>query len=139
MCACKSPEARYERREHLGDFTLALDGVIQHFYQSRDKRHGRLFSEEANNLLRSSNLVILFEVDLSLSLSIVQDLLLRPRECPVELTSHSGELASICTVAARGGTFYNELGPLTNSFDPDICLGGWVKCGRVQSMELAGM
>jgi hypothetical protein len=68
-------------------------------------------------------MVILFVVDLPLSLSIVYDLLLRLRECPVELTSYSGELASICTVAARGGTLYNELGPLTNSFDPDICIG----------------
>jgi hypothetical protein len=41
-------------------------------------------------LLHSSNLVILFVVDLPLSLGVVQDLLLRLRECPVELTSHSG-------------------------------------------------
>jgi hypothetical protein len=36
MCACKSPEARHERGEPLGGATLALYGVIQRFYQSRD-------------------------------------------------------------------------------------------------------
>jgi hypothetical protein len=139
MCACKSPEARDERREPLGAATLALECVFQRFYQSRDWGHGRLLSENANNLLHSSNLIILFEVDLPLSMGVVQDLLLRLREFPVELTSHSGELASIRTVYARGDTLYNELGPLTNSFDPDICLGGWVKCRRVQSTGLAGL
>jgi hypothetical protein len=78
---------------------LALDGVIQRFFSVARLETCASFSEAANNLFHSRNLVILFVVDLPLSLSIVQGLLLRLRECPVELTSYSGELASICTVA----------------------------------------
>jgi hypothetical protein len=65
----------------------------------------------------------MFEIDLSMSLSVVHDLLLRMWECLAELTSHSGELACTRTVSARGSTLYNELGPLANSFDPDKCFG----------------
>jgi hypothetical protein len=71
-------------------------------------------------MLYSDNLIILFTVDMSLSLRVVQNLLLRLREFPVELTSRSSELTSILTVAARGGTLYNELDSLANSFDPGI-------------------
>jgi hypothetical protein len=71
----------------------------------------------------AATLIILFVIKLSLSSSVVQDLSLSLRECPVELTNLSGELASIRTVAYRGGILHNELGPFANSFDPDICIG----------------
>jgi hypothetical protein len=78
--------------------------IIQRFDQLRDWRHDRLFLEDDINLLYSGNLTILFAINLSLSLSVVQGLLLRLRECTVELTSHTGEMASIRTVAFRDGT-----------------------------------
>jgi hypothetical protein len=95
-CVIECPSgAGEERREPVDGATLALDGVIQRLYHAR---HGWLFSEDANNLLNSGKLIILFVIDL-----------------------HSCEPVSIRTSDSRGSALHNEFGPLANSFD-EICI-----------------